>query len=67
MTFLAAIAANLIKWIVTKLALIAWAWLRYVWAKNKDHKELKEKIEKLENAKTPEERNAAFDDLLKHF
>lgn len=67
MNFLAAIAAKVIQWLLAKGAKLAWAWLRYVWATKKDHKELEKKIENLEKAETPDEIKKATQDIVNHF
>ena len=67
MIFLQGVAAKLLQWLLAKGATLSWAWLKYIWARNKDHSELKKKIEKLEKAETPEDIDNAFKDVINHF
>jgi hypothetical protein len=67
LAFAQAVAAKIIQWLLVKIARFSWAWLRYVWATNKDHAQLKAKIDALEKAETPDDIKKATDDLANHF
>ena len=67
MSFLAAVAAKVVQWLLAKGAAALVAALKYLWAKKKAKDQTDEIIKRLEDAKTKEELDRAADDIIRNF